>query len=109
MEDGIENGGAESVEPGIGGGRVCGSLLGGNVNREDDGQESWTFGEAILFRPGCDISSALKVLTVFHAVRGFRRSINPKMESEHETFVDTLFSAVKDHWRRYYVGSRRVE
>lgn len=62
MEDGIENGGAESVEPGIGGSRVCGSLLGGKVNREGEGQESWTIGNAILFRPGGDISSVLKVL-----------------------------------------------
>jgi len=44
----IENGGAESVEPATGGGRVCGSLLGLSVNKEGSGREKWTVAEAIF-------------------------------------------------------------
>ena len=39
MEGGIENWEAESAEPGMGGGRVCGSLLGGILNRDGEGRE----------------------------------------------------------------------
>jgi len=46
----IPNGGADSVDPGVGGGRVCGSLLGGKVNREEDGGENWTVVEDMLLR-----------------------------------------------------------
>ena len=38
---GIENGGAESVEPANGGGRVSGSLLGGNWKMEESGRLRW--------------------------------------------------------------------
>lgn len=39
-DGGIENGGADSVDPDDGGGRVCGSFLGGNWKRDNDGKEN---------------------------------------------------------------------
>jgi len=41
MESGIENSGAERVEPDCGGERVRGSIFGGKTKREEEGAESW--------------------------------------------------------------------
>jgi len=45
MEGGIENGGATKGESAEGAGKVCGSLLGGNVNNEEGGRDNRTVGE----------------------------------------------------------------
>ena len=47
-QPGISNGGADAVEPARGGRRVRGSWLGGNVNRDEEGEDNWTLADAIL-------------------------------------------------------------
>jgi hypothetical protein len=40
QEEGIAKGGAESVDPGAGGGKASGSGLGGNLKRSAEGREN---------------------------------------------------------------------
>jgi hypothetical protein len=47
-QPGISNGGAKAVDPVGGGNKVRGSLLGGNVNSDEDGEDKWTLPDSIL-------------------------------------------------------------
>lgn len=68
-------------EPALGGGRVCGSWLGGNENREADGRENWTVGDAIVlsgFLVGCGGAGRLTISDCLS-------EIIPKVGCEHAT------------------------